>query len=113
MKMLWAGILAGLLAGSVWAIEEAEQAADEPALDRGRADFQRAGPRENRDHGEHGEHSNTPPDAAFARGRASIRIVIGCCQPVIFQAAARTIASINLPLKRQTTERRMPKPLHS
>ncbi len=44
-----------------------------------------------------GEHSEREPGAAFPRRGPSVRIV-GCCQPVIFQRAARTTASINLPL---------------
>ena len=51
------------------------------------------------------------PGAAFTRGGPSIRIV-GCCQLIIFQGAAGTTASINLPLVAAVTETALlPEPL--
>jgi hypothetical protein len=75
-----------------------DQAADGAALHRGSANIQRARLGEERDYGERGEQSQCPPDSALGRRGPSIRIIVGCCQPVIFQCAASAIASINLPL---------------
>jgi hypothetical protein len=65
---------------------------------------------ENRDCRQCREYSYGKPGAGLARGGPSIRIV-GCCQPVIFQRAAGTTVSTNLPLWRPRKNVRHPKPL--
>ena len=58
-----------------------------------------------------GDHADTDPGAASCAAGRPFEL-FGCCQLVIFQDAAGTTASINLPLWRLRKNARLPKPLH-
>jgi len=87
------------------------QTADGSALDGCGADLQRGRASEKWNRGQGGDHADSGPSAASARRGTSIRIVRSC-QPVIFQGAARTTTSLNLPLRRLRKNAGLPKPLH-
>jgi hypothetical protein len=87
------------------------EAPDGSALDRGCSDSQRGRAVEKGDGRKCREHTDGDQSACLARGGMPIRIV-GCYQPVIFQGAARTTASINLPPRRLRKIAHLPKPLN-
>ena len=75
-----------------------DQAPDGTALHSCDANLQRRLASEKGDRGQGSGYSYYHPCAAFSRGGMSVRIMVGSCQIVIFQGAAGTSASLNLPL---------------